>query len=126
MPVKQQYLHSDITDKILTCVHKVHDALGPGFSEKLYENALVLELRDIGVSVHPQYPIKVKYKDVVIGEFIADLLVEEKVVVELKALDKLLDLHETQLLNYLKTTGIRVGLLINFGEAKPTYKRRIV
>lgn len=126
MPIDQQYIHSDITDKILTCIHNVHDALGSGFSEKLYENALVLELREAGLDVRQQYPIKVIYKKTVIGEFVADLLVDEKVIVELKAVDSLLPLHDTQLINYLKTTGIRVGLLVNFGEGRPIYRRKIV
>lgn len=126
MPIDEQYLHSDITDKILTCVHQVFDTLGSGFSEKLYENALVLELKVVGLDVRQQYPIKVTYRNTVIGEFVADLLVDEKVIVELKAVEKLLPLHDSQLINYLKTTGIRVGLLVNFGETRPIYKRKIV
>ncbi|MDP3487295.1 MAG: GxxExxY protein, partial [Bacillota bacterium] len=75
MPIDQQYLHSDITDKILTCVHQVFDTLGSGFSEKLYENALVLELKEVGLDARQQYPIKVTYRNTIIGEFMADLLV---------------------------------------------------
>lgn len=76
MPVDGRYLHSDITDRILACVHNVHHIMGTGFSEKLYENALVLELREAGLEVRQQYPIKVCYKESYIGDFMADLLVE--------------------------------------------------
>jgi len=126
MPFDSNFLHSDVTDRILKCVYKVYNTLGAGFSEKLYENAMVLELREAGLEVQQQHPIKVNYKGHVIGEFVADLLVENKVIVELKALDALLPLHETQLINYLKVTGIKVGLLVNFGEDEPIFKRRVV
>lgn len=126
MPKAQQLLHSDITEKILACVHTVYATLGSGFTEKLYENALVVELQARGLNFVQQHPIKVHYKRILIGEYVADLLVEGKVIVELKAVETLSEVHDAQLLNYLKATGIRVGLLINFHGLKPLCKRRIV
>ena len=126
MPVDDRYLHSDITDRIIACIHSVRSALGPGFAEKLYENALVVELQTRGLSIKQQHPIRVYYKDILIGEYVADLLVEEKVIVELKALEALSELHDAQIINYLKLSGIRVGLLVNFGSRKLEWRRKIV
>lgn len=110
------YLHSWLTEKIIAAAYKVYNTLGAGFLEKVYENALLIELKEMNLIVVQQYPIEVNYKDTVIGHYYADLLVEEKVIVELKAIDELSKAHEVQLVNYLKATGFKVGLLINFGD----------
>ena len=99
------------------------NALGPGFLEKVYENALAHELRSAGLAVEQQKALKVYYRDIVVGEYMADLLVEGLVVVELKAVRAFDDIHLAQCLNYLKATGLKVGLLINFGTRKVQIKR---
>jgi GxxExxY protein len=118
------YLHSELTDKILHCVHEVHRKLGHGFFEKVYENALMIVLKKAGLRAVQQVPVKVYFEGEVIGEYIADVLVEDTVVLELKAVSELASVHEVQLVNYLKSSGIRVGLLINFGP-KLTIKRKV-
>lgn len=113
---EDNYKHSEITEKIIGCAFKVYNNLGAGFIEKIYENALIIELNKVGLMVKQQFPIKVYYDDIIIGEHTADIVVEEKVILELKAVSKILTVHEVQLVNYLKATNIEVGLLINFGE----------
>lgn len=107
----------DLTELIIGCAFEVHRELGSGFLEKVYENALGLELQRKGIEVQQQRPISVSYKGDVVGEFVAALAVNNKVIVELKAVDKINDVHEIQLKNYLKATGFEVGLLINFGRS---------
>ena len=119
----QQSKHKDLTEKIIKIFYKVYNKLGYGFLEKVYENAMVIELNKDGIPVIPQSPIKVLYDDEVIGEYFADLLVAEKVTVEIKAAKNLIVDHEAQLLNYLKATDIEVGLLLNFGP-NPQIKRK--
>ncbi len=122
--MKNKYLYSDITDKIIRCFYNVFDELGAGFLESVYVKALIIELKNIGLKVDVEKEIKVNYKGTIIGNFRADLIVEEKVIIEIKAISTLNSQHEAQLLNYLKATGIRVGLLVNFGN-KLEFKRRI-
>ena len=117
-------IHKETTDKILKGFYNVYNTLGYGFLEKVYENALLLELRSIGLLVEKQVPIKVYFKEQQVGEYYADLIVEDNVIVELKAAEGLCEEHEFQLINYLKATDIEVGLLLNFGK-KPQFKRRI-
>jgi GxxExxY protein len=111
-------IHADITRQIIGAAFEVHNVLGYGFLEKVYENALIRELQLSGLHVVAQYPIKVEYKDAEVGEYYADIIVEDKVVVELKTGESLNPIHEAQLLNYLKATGIKIGMLINFGPKK--------
>lgn len=118
-------LHSKITDKIIAGAYRVFNKLGAGFMEKVYENALVVELSKQGLKVLQQYPIRVYYDESLVGEYYADLYVEDKVIVELKAVIELSRVHETQLVNYLKATKTKVGLLINFGETI-TIKRKVM
>lgn len=118
------YKHSAITDKIIAAAYAVHNALGYGFLEKIYENALCHEILKNGLIVKQQHPIQVIYDNVIVGDYFADLVVEDKVIVELKAVSALDPVHEVQLVNYLKGTGIEVGLLINFGQ-QLTVKRRV-
>jgi GxxExxY protein len=107
--------HSDVTEKIIGCAYTVYNALGSGFLEKVYENAMAIELTEVGLSFQQQAPVQVRYRGELVGDFAADLIVEGKVIVELKAVSKLDKVHEVQLVNYLKATGVEVGLLINFG-----------
>ena len=117
---------NDVTYGINGAVFEVNRILGPGFLEKVYENALLIELKTRGLKASNQVPIKVSYKEIVVGEYIADILVEENVIVEVKTVEKLDKVHEAQLLNYLKATGIRVGLLVNFRHPKAQIKRMVL
>ena len=110
-------LHQELTKKIIGCAFTVHNTLGAGFLEKVYEQALILELKASGLSVRSQEPLSVKYRDQIIGEYFADLIVEDQVICELKAVDVLKKAHEVQLVNYLVATGMDVGVLINFGDS---------
>ncbi len=112
-----------ITEKIIGCVHQVSNILGTGFLEKVYENALTVELAQADLRATQQRRIEVRYKDVMVGDFVADILVEECVIVEIKAVKTLDDAHTAQCLNYLKATGLQVCLLVNFGAPKATVKR---
>lgn len=107
----------ELTKKVIGCAFKVHNSLGSGFLEKVYENALRIELSGAGLRVEQQIPNQVYYQGEVIGDFVSDLLVEKRLVVELKAIEKLTKLHEAQLVNYLTATGLDIGLLINFGKS---------
>ncbi|MDH4403524.1 MAG: GxxExxY protein [Flavobacterium sp.] len=117
-------LHKSITDKILKVYYEVYNDLGYGFLEKVYQNAMYFELKSLGYKVEAQKQIKVYYKKQLVGEYYSDLLVEDKVIVELKATELLMNAHVAQIINYLKGTPIEVGLLLNFGE-QPEFKRFI-
>ena len=112
-----------ITKTIIGCAYTVGSALGRGFLEKVYENALAHELRKAGFQVEQQNPIEVRYDSVVVGDYVADLLVENAILIELKAVKALDEIHLAQCMNYLKATGLRVCLLINFGAARVEIKR---
>ena len=117
-------LHKSITDIILKVYYEVYNELGYGFLEKVYQNAMYFELKSLGYKVEAQKQIKVYFKQQLVGEYYSDLLVEDKVIVELKACDLLMNIHVAQIMNYLKATEIEVGLLLNFGE-EPEFKRLI-
>ena len=117
-------LHREVTEQIIKAFYKVYNSLGFGFLEKVYENALVLELQKRGFRVEQQKRLHVYYEGLVIGEYFADLIVEELIILELKAAETLHPAHEAQLMNYLKATEIEVGLLLNFG-VKPEFKRKV-
>jgi len=117
---------NDLTYQINGAIFEVSRTLGAGFLEKVYENALMIELRKRGLTVESQVPIKVFYKEEVVGEYFADILVEDKVILELKAVENLSKLHEAQILNYLKATGIQLGLLVNFKHPKAEIKRMVL
>ena len=117
-------LHSDATDKIIKAFYKVYNTLGYGFLEKVYENALALELRELGLFVTQQQSIEVYYGGQQVGEYFADIMVDDKVIIELKAAEKLRGEHKAQLINYLKATNKEVGLLLNFGRTAE-FKRLI-
>jgi GxxExxY protein len=115
-----------ITERIIACVYRVANTLGSRFLEKVYENSLAIELRKNGLNVEQQHPIKVFYNNQPVGDFAADLLVEDCVIVELKSARTLEDIHSAQCLNYLKATGIPVCLLVNFGRPRVEIKRLIL
>ena len=119
------YKYEEITQKIIGCAYKVYNKLGFGFLEKIYKKAMIIELKKEGLHIIEESKIEVHYEGEVIGEYYADLLVENKVIVELKSTKDLIETHEKQLINYLKATDIEVGLLINFGEKGVEIKRKI-
>jgi GxxExxY protein len=122
--METQLLHQEITERLIKGFYTVYNTLGYGFLEKVYENALAIELRKLGLTVEQQASIKVHYSGTLVGEYFADLLVEQLVILELRAVEAIVEEHEAQLLNYLKATEIEVGLLLNFGP-KPQFRRKI-
>jgi len=122
--IKESLIHKDLSEKIIISFLKVYNTLGFGFLEKVYENALSIELKNEGLKVVNQFPTHVYYSNKKVGDYFADLLVEEKIIIELKAVETLAKEHECQLINYLKATKFEVGLLLNFGK-KPEIKRRV-
>ena len=125
MAPEENFIHKELTYKIIGCAMKVHRELGYGFLEKVYENALMVLLEKEGMKAEQQYPISVYFENKVVGEYFADILVEDKVLIELKAIERTANTHYAQLLNYLKATKIRLGLLINFAPKKLEYERII-
>ena len=117
-------IHEEMTDKIIKAFFTVYNTLGIGFLEKVYENAMLIELHMCGFNTESRKQIKVYYDDTLIGEYFADIIVENKIILEIKVCEKLGDNHTAQLLNYLKATNIEVGLLLNFGP-KPEIRRKI-
>ena len=119
----KDYKYKELTQKIILIFYRVYNKLGYGFLENVYQNAMMIEFRKEGIPAVSESPIKVLYDNEIIGEYYADLMVDNKVIVEIKAARRLADEHEAQLLNYLKATEIEVGLLLNFGP-KPDIRRR--
>lgn len=119
------YLHSELTDKIIAAAYDVHNQLGFCFAEKVYENAMMIKLTQKDLCAVQQAPIKVLFEDHLVGEYFADILVNDAVIVELKSVSELATSHEAQMLNYLKATGKKVGLLINFGEKLKVARRML-
>ncbi|MEW6557059.1 MAG: GxxExxY protein [Elusimicrobiota bacterium] len=117
--------YEEITKEILKASFRVHKILGFGFLEKVYQNAMVIELKKNGLKVECEKPIKVYYDREIVGEYEADLVVEDKVIVELKAVEELNKKFEVQLVNYLTATELEVGLLLNFGKESLQYKRKV-
>lgn len=117
--------HEELTRAIIGGAYRVFNILGHGFLESVYEKAMLIELRKLGLRVENQHPIRVYYEGQVVGAFEADLWIEDRVIVELKAVRTLAQAHEVQLVNYLKATGIDVGLLISFGEQRAEVKRKL-
>jgi GxxExxY protein len=120
------FLEADLSERIIGAAFKVHNTLGAGFLEKVHENALVYELRRERIAVEQQKTIQVRYDGAIVGDYPADLVVDGRVLVECKAVGNFDPIHEAQLLNYLRATGIRVGLLLNFGRAKLQYRRMVL
>jgi GxxExxY protein len=122
--MNENYKHTEITDKIIKAFYTVYNKLGYGFLEKVYENSMMIELGKMGMNVRKQTPIKVFYEGSDVGNYFADLIVEDVVIVELKAEGGIIEEHEAQLTNYLKATEIEVGLLLSFGKSAQI-KRKI-
>jgi len=119
------YLHSEITGLILKAFYNVYNKLGFGFLEKVYENSMIIELQKLGLKAEKQQAIKVFYDNLIVGEYFADIIVNDIVIIELKALENLCQAHEAQLVNYLKATDKEVGILLNFGK-EPQHKKRVL
>ena len=119
----ENYKHSEITDQIIKAFYSVYNTLGYGFLEKVYENAMLIELKKMGLNAIAQHPVKVYYDNQQISVYFADLLVENCVIVELKTADGIATENEAQLVNYLKATEIEVGLVMNFGK-KAQFKKK--
>ena len=115
----------DLTEKIIGCAYRVHNKMGFGFPESVYEKCLLIELRKAGLRAEYQKPIIVRYDGEVVGEFMADIVVEDTVILELKSVRRIVVAHEIQLVNYLVATGKPVGLVLNFGEQKVEVKRKV-
>ncbi len=120
----EKLLHNELTDSIIKTYYEVYNELGYGFLEKVYQNTMYLELKRRGFSVEAQKQIKVHYRGIIVGEYYADLIVNQTIILELKASEVLVYENELQLLNYLRATDIEIGLLLNFGK-KPEFKRMI-
>jgi GxxExxY protein len=116
--------HKELSEKIISAAYNVHKELGYGFVEKVYKNALVIELGEAGIKCAVEVPLKVLYHGQTVGDYYADMIIDDKIIVEVKAVSDLEPIHEVQLVNYLKATGLHVGLLINFGQSVKV-KRRV-
>ena len=121
----ENYKYSEITNLIIRTFYNVYNNLGYGFLEKFYENAMIIELRKLGLKCTKQHPISVYYDNTIVGEYFADIIAENCVILELKAAENFCDEYECQLVNYLKTSDIEIGLLLNFGK-KPEFKRKVL
>jgi GxxExxY protein len=117
---------NDLTERIIGCALTVSNALGAGFLEKVYENALAHELRKAGIAVVQQRRVTVTYDGVIVGDYAVDLLVQDAVIVELKATNAVADIHRAQCINYLRATGLHLCLLLNFGNPRPEIKRLVL
>lgn len=117
--------HEKITEQIIGCAYQVYNEMGFGFLESVYEKCMMIELANAGLVATAQTPITVQYKSQVVGEFVADIVVDNQVIVELKSVRSVIPAHEIQLVNYLVATGIDVGLILNFGEQKVEIKRKV-
>lgn len=126
MIIKDEYLYSELTGKIIGAAMEVHRILGPGFLEAVYEEALAHELKLRGIPFERQVDLQIHYKDITAHYYRADFLVDGKVVVDTKAIKKITEIDEAQIINYLKATRYRVGLILNFGARSLEYKRRIL
>jgi GxxExxY protein len=117
--------HKDLTEKIIGCAYRVYNKMGFGFLESVYEKCLMIELRKVGLEAKAQQNITVYYDDEVVGEFVADVIVDDTVILELKSVRRVVKVHEVQLVNYLTATRKDVGLLINFAEKRVEIKRKV-
>jgi len=121
--MKTNIIYKDLSYRIVGLAMEVHSKLGPGFLEKVNENALMLLFKKHGIRAKAQVPIKVTFENILIGNYIADILVEEKIILELKSAVSIADAHKAQALNYLKATGLRLAIILNFGTEKLEYDR---
>lgn len=124
--MEDRILFKDLSYKIVGLAMQAHRELGPGFLEKVYENALMILFEENGIQAQAQYPIKVNFHDRIVGDYIADIVVEKSIILELKAQERILQLHKAQTLNYLRATSYRLALLINFGKSSLEYERLVL
>lgn len=124
--IEEKLLYKDLSYKIVGLAMQVHTELGHGFLEKVYENSLMILFAESRITAQQQLPIRVQFHGQIVGEYIADILVENSVILELKAATKLSDVHKAQTLNYLKATGFRLAILLNFGKHKLEYERLVL
>ena len=117
--------YREITEAIIGCAYRVYNKMGFGFLESVYEKCLLIELRKAGLDAESQKPITVYYEDEIVGEFVADIIVNDTIILELKSVRRIIEAHEVQLVNYLVATGKPVGLILNFGEQKVEIKRKV-
>ena len=117
--------HKELSEKIIGCAYRVYNKMGFGFLESVYEKCLLIELRKAGLKTETQQSITVTYEDEIVGEFVADIVVDNTIILELKSVRRIARAHEVQLVNYLVATGKPVGLILNFGEGKVEIKRKI-
>lgn len=115
----------DLTEKVIGCAYRVYNKMGFGFLESVYEKCLMIELRKAGLRAEYQKPIIVRYEGEIVGEFVADVVVEDTIILELKSVRRIIVAHEIQLVNYLVATGKPVGLVLNFGAQKVEVKRKV-
>lgn len=120
-----ELIEKELTEEVIGACFEVMNELGQGFLESVYQKALVIALTQLGITVAEQAPLKVTSRNIVVGDFYPDILVEDRLIIELKALKSLTSEHEAQLLNYLKASGLRVGMLINFGRQRLEWKRLV-
>ncbi|NQV18483.1 MAG: GxxExxY protein [Armatimonadetes bacterium] len=118
-------LYEDLTQQIIGCAYRVYNIMGFGYLESVYEKCLIIELRKIGLKVESQKPVIVHYLNQIVGNYIADIVVENKIIIELKSVKNIVKAHEVQLVNYLTATGLEVGLVINFAESEVEIKRKV-
>jgi len=123
---EEKILYKDLSYKVVGLAMQVHTELGYGFLEKVYENALMILLGENAIIAEQQIPIKVHFHGQIVGEYVADILVEDCIILELKAQDKIIENHKAQTLNYLKATGLKLAILLNFGKHKLEYERLVL
>ncbi len=121
-----EIIYKDLSYKIMDAAFTVHNTLGAGFLEKVYENALMIELHNRKIGCQQQHLIKVYYNEQVVGDYVADILVENKIILEIKAVQMLTEIHDAQLMNYLKATKLKLGILLNFANTKLESKRIVM
>jgi len=117
--------YKEVTETIIGCAYRVYNKMGFGFLESVYEKCLLIELHKLGLDTESQKPITVYYEDEIVGEFVADIIVNDAIIIELKSVKRIIKAHEVQLVNYLVATGKPVGLILNFGERKVEIKRKV-
>jgi GxxExxY protein len=126
MDTNKDILFKDLSYRIVGLAMEVHNQLGYGFLEKVYENSLMILLREHGIKAEQQKQVPVYFHNELVGDYYADILVEDKIVLELKSVEKIIDAHKAQTLNYLKATSLRLAILINFGKEKLEYERLVL
>lgn len=124
--IEEKILYRDLSYKIVGLAMQAHTELGYGFLEKVYENALMVLFAENHIFAQQQLPIRVQFHGHIVGEYIADILIENSIILELKAADRLAEVHKAQTLNYLKATGFRLAILLNFGKQKLEYERLVL